>query len=152
MGVAATPGEAEDSPGVGRLEGMFGPGGPVSVLLDLAEKEAKVEEDRGADARSPLLQALVQVRWFSATELLWLGLLLVDGRRMWGAGGGWGRVTGWSCSWSENESLHEIISVRVYIGHIDVGLVQTPGLAGSVKACGYRGSRLTAFTSRALGS
>ena len=40
---------------------MFEAKGPVSVLLDLAEKEAKVEEDKGADARSPLLQALVQV-------------------------------------------------------------------------------------------
>lgn len=33
----------------------------MSVLLDLAEKEAKAEEDKGTDARSPLLQALVQV-------------------------------------------------------------------------------------------
>lgn len=57
----ATPGEKEDLSGVAGLEDMFDPRGPVSVLLDLAEKEAKAEEDRGVDARSPLLQALVQV-------------------------------------------------------------------------------------------
>lgn len=58
---AATLGETEGLSGVGRLEHMFEPRGPVSVLLDLAEKEAKLEEDRGAETRSPLLQALVQV-------------------------------------------------------------------------------------------
>lgn len=63
---AATPGETEEGlSGVGRLEDMFEPRGPVSVLLDLAEKEAKLEEDRGADTRSPLLQALVQVSFFT---------------------------------------------------------------------------------------
>lgn len=62
-GASVTPRETKDLFGVGRLEEMFEPKGPVSVLLDLAEKEAKVEEDRGADARSPLLQALVQVSW-----------------------------------------------------------------------------------------
>lgn len=40
---------------------LFEPGGPVSVLMKLAEKEAKLEQDKGAEARSPLLQALVQV-------------------------------------------------------------------------------------------
>ncbi|CAN0181713.1 unnamed protein product [Pylaiella littoralis] len=45
---------------VGRLEAMFEPGGPVSVLIDFAKKEAKLDEGKGADVRSPLLQALVQ--------------------------------------------------------------------------------------------
>eukprot|EP00752_Nemacystus_decipiens_P002251 g2132.t2 len=59
-GAAATGSGKESLSGVGRLGDMFEPKGPVSVLLDLAVEEAKVEEDRGADARSPLLQALVQ--------------------------------------------------------------------------------------------
>lgn len=62
---AVAPSEKDDPSGVGRLDDMFEPKGPVSVLMDLAEKEAKVEEDRGADARSPLLQALVQVSYSS---------------------------------------------------------------------------------------
>ena len=64
-GAAVAPSEKDDPSGVGRLDDMFEPKGPVSVLMDLAEKEAKVEEDRGADARSPLLQALVQVSYSS---------------------------------------------------------------------------------------
>lgn len=46
----------------------------MSVLLDLAKKEAKLDEDKGADVRSPLLQALVQVspasrpRWLVVSE------------------------------------------------------------------------------------
>ncbi|CAM9280265.1 unnamed protein product, partial [Ectocarpus sp. 13 AM-2016] len=43
-----------------RLEAMFEPAGPVPVLLELAKKEAKAEEDKGISTRSPLLQALVQ--------------------------------------------------------------------------------------------
>lgn len=44
-----------------RLEAMFASAGPVPVLLELAKKEAKAEEDKGISTRSPLLQALVQV-------------------------------------------------------------------------------------------
>lgn len=44
-----------------RLEAMLEPAGPVPVLLELAKKEAKAEEDKGISTRSPLLQALVQV-------------------------------------------------------------------------------------------
>lgn len=33
----------------------------MSVLIDFAKKEAKLDEGKGADVRSPLLQALVQV-------------------------------------------------------------------------------------------
>ncbi|CAM9143892.1 unnamed protein product [Scytosiphon promiscuus] len=43
-----------------RLDILFEPGGPVPALLKLAEQEAKLEKDKGTDARSPLLQALVQ--------------------------------------------------------------------------------------------
>lgn len=43
------------------LEAMLAVDGPAFALRELAKKEAKLEEGKGADARSPFLQALVQV-------------------------------------------------------------------------------------------
>lgn len=63
---SAVPGEAG-----GRLEAIFEPGGPVPVLFDLTKKEAKLDEDKGTDFRSPLLQALVQVSPTSRPS--WIG-------------------------------------------------------------------------------
>lgn len=46
----------------------------MSVLLDFAKREAKLDEDKGTEIRSPLLQALVQVSpashpsWLVANE------------------------------------------------------------------------------------
>lgn len=53
--------EAEAMITESRLDILFEPGGPVPVLLKLAVEEARLEEDKGTEARSPLLQALVQV-------------------------------------------------------------------------------------------
>lgn len=44
------------------LEVMLEAGGPAAALMDLAEKQAKLEEEQKAATKSPLLQALVQVR------------------------------------------------------------------------------------------
>lgn len=44
------------------LEVMLETGGPACALMDLAEKQAKLEEEQKAATKSPLLQALVQVR------------------------------------------------------------------------------------------
>lgn len=43
------------------LDVMLESGGAVSILKELAKSEAKLEEGKGLTARSPLLQALVQV-------------------------------------------------------------------------------------------
>lgn len=43
------------------LEVMLEAGGPASALLELAKKQAKLEEDNEAATKSPLLQALLQV-------------------------------------------------------------------------------------------
>lgn len=43
------------------LEVMLEAGGPVPALLELAKKQAKLEEDNEAATKSPLLQALLQV-------------------------------------------------------------------------------------------
>lgn len=40
---------------------MLEAGGPASALMELAEKQAKLEEENKAATKSPLLQALVQV-------------------------------------------------------------------------------------------
>lgn len=52
------------------LEVMLEAGGPASVLLELAEKQAKAEEDNEAATKSPLLQALLQV---SLSSYSWRG-------------------------------------------------------------------------------
>lgn len=52
------------------LEVMLEAGGPASALLELAEKQAKVEEDNEAATKSPLLQALLQV---SLSSYSWRG-------------------------------------------------------------------------------